>query len=67
MGEDEQIRGELDSLKEEHRSLDMMIGNISDGSSSFDQLHLRRLKKRKLWVKDRISHLLTELQPDIIA
>ena len=33
----------------------------------FDQLRLRRLKKRKLLLKDQISKIESELLPDIIA
>lgn len=32
-----------------------------------DQLRLRRLKKRKLWLKDMITKLESELIPDIDA
>lgn len=67
MGEDDQIRAEIGSLKEEHQSLDSMICDMDGGANNFDQLQMRRLKKRKLWLKDRISHLLDDLQPDIIA
>lgn len=67
MGDDDKIRDELVSLQEEHRSLDGMICDLGDAANSFNQLQMRRLKKRKLWLKDRISHLLSELQPDIIA
>lgn len=66
MGEEEIIRSELDSLKQEHQSLNSMIEGM-DETNSFNQLQIRRLKKRKLWIKDRISHLMAELQPDIIA
>jgi hypothetical protein len=33
----------------------------------FDQLQLRRLKKRKLALKDQINKIESELLPDIIA
>ena len=67
MGDDDQIRNELGSLQEEHRTLDDMIADLGEAANNFNQLQMRRLKKRKLWIKDRISHLLSELQPDIIA
>lgn len=68
MGDDDQIRAELDSLQEEHQNLDAMIGDIGvTTTTTFDQLQMRRLKKRKLWLKDRISFLHSQLEPDIIA
>jgi len=65
MGEEERILEEIEALRKEHRSLDVMVENL--GTSAFDQLQLQRLKKRKLMIKDKISHLEAELHPDIIA
>lgn len=67
MGEDHEIEAELETLKQEHRSLDAMIDDMEAESNAFNQLQLKRLKKRKLWLRDRMSHLLSELEPDIIA
>jgi hypothetical protein len=61
---EEEIRAKLHSLQEEHRDLDAVIARI--GSTS-DELLLRRLKKRKLLLKDRISILEGMLEPDIPA
>lgn len=63
MNEEEKILEELESLKEEHRSLDDKIAN----GSGLDLLQLQRLKKRKLWLKDQIARLHSVLHPDIIA
>jgi len=65
MGEEERILEEIEALRKEHRELDVMIENL--GSSAFDQLQLQRLKKRKLMIKDKVSHLEGLLHPDIIA
>jgi len=65
-GEQQALRQRLEELKSEHRDLDEAIARLSD-SSPFDQLQLRRLKKRKLQLKDRIDKLESELLPDIIA
>jgi hypothetical protein len=43
-----------------------VIGRLSADPSQ-DQLQLRRLKKRKLFLKDQIQRLRTRLIPDIIA
>lgn len=63
MDEDEKIMQRLALLEDEHRSLDVMI---EDGSN-MDPLHIKRLKKRKLRLKDEISRLHDILYPDIIA
>ena len=52
-------------LRSEHRDLDSVIARVS--GSIADQLHLQRLKKRKLRLKDEISWLESRLVPDIIA
>lgn len=56
----------LHELRSEHRDLDTVIARLS-GQSSLDQLHLQRLKKRKLMLKDEISWLESRLIPDNIA
>lgn len=53
-------------LKQEHRDLDDAIQALS-GASAADQLQLRRLKKKKLFLKDEIGRLKNRLLPDIIA
>ena len=53
-------------LRIEHRDLDVAI-NALEGTYAADQLQIQRLKKRKLWLKDRISAISDQLTPDIIA
>ncbi len=61
-----EIREEIVRLTDEHRALDdEIIGMETSGTA--DQLHIRRLKKRKLVLKDRITALEDQLLPDIIA
>lgn len=64
--QDEQLVSELAILREEHRDLDSAI-NALEGITAADQLQIQRLKKRKLWLKDRIIALSDQLTPDIIA
>ena len=45
------------------RGLDAMIGAIGQ-QTRFDELQLRRLKKRKLQIKDAITLLQMQLVPD---
>lgn len=61
-----QLMAELARLREEHRDLDVAI-NALEGITAADQLQIQRLKKRKLFLKDRIISLSDQLTPDIIA
>lgn len=56
----------LDELRREHRALDQQITDRQVGVIS-DPLTLKRLKKRKLQLKDQISRIEDQLYPDIIA
>lgn len=62
----EALKVKLAALRTEHRDLDDVIARLSE-QAPFDQLQLRRLKKRKLLLKDQISKIESELLPDIIA
>ena len=66
MSEQEALRQKLVELELEHRDLDDVIARLTE-RAPFDQLQLQRLKKRKLVIKDQISHIEAELLPDIIA
>ena len=62
----EGIAQKLADLRQEHRDLDETIKNLSEDPWK-DQLMLRRLKKRKLKLKDWISQLESKLIPDLDA
>lgn len=69
MTEDEDIaelRARLHELQVEHRDLDEVINRIT-ASPPHDELLLRRLKKRKLLLKDKITLIERMLTPDIPA
>ena len=53
-------------LKEEHRDLDAAILRLAE-DPGVDQLRLRRMKKRKLKLKDWIAYLESRLIPDLDA
>ena len=61
-----QMRQRLHELQLEHRDLDTSIHRIAD-DPSHDQLALTRMKRRKLLLKDQISWIERQLDPDIPA
>lgn len=60
------LRKRLEALRVEHRDLDDVIERMSEGPY-VDQLQVRRLKKRKLMLKDHIARLESRLIPDLDA
>jgi len=65
--EDErELRAQLARLMQEHRDLDAAIEALQ-GAAGSDLLQVQRLKKRKLFLKDRITFVEDQLTPDIIA
>jgi len=56
----------LRSLRIEHRDLDDVIARLQM-DLRVDELRLKRLKKRKLLLKDQITRLESELIPDLNA
>lgn len=62
----EVLRVELEVLKREHRDLDAAIEALHDKGGA-DMLTLKRLKKQKLALKDKIVALEDRILPDIIA
>lgn len=63
---DRELREELVKLRSEHRVLDDEILAL-EANGSIDQLTIRRLKKKKLALKDQITKIEDQLLPDIIA
>jgi hypothetical protein len=61
-----QLRVKLRQLEQEHADLDAAITAL-ELSGTGDQLQLRRLKKKKLALKDQIISIENLLIPDIIA
>jgi hypothetical protein len=57
------IKNRLDEMKSEHRDLDRRITHVSKGMH-IDPLELKRLKKRKLYLKDQIATLADQLPSD---
>jgi hypothetical protein len=60
------IRDRIAVLTIEHRDLDEVIARLSDDPVQ-DELQLKRLKRRKLLLKDHIALLQRQLVPDARA
>lgn len=56
----------LRELRLSHRDLDYLIGRLQH-DPMVDQLRIRRLKKRRLLLRDMIATLESELIPDLDA
>lgn len=66
MDDDEIIRKRLLDMRIEHRDLDDVIARLAE-NPYVDQVQMRRLKKRKLQLKDQIARLESMLIPDLNA
>ena len=53
-------------VTQEHRDLDTAIARLTADPAQ-DELQLRRLKRRKLLLKDQITRLMRQLDPDVLA
>ncbi|HEX8885387.1 MAG TPA: DUF465 domain-containing protein [Noviherbaspirillum sp.] len=62
----EDIKKRIIELEVEHRDLDSVIDMLS-ANGQHEELQLRRLKKRRLQLKDHITLLKMQLIPDIPA
>ncbi|MFO1316849.1 MAG: YdcH family protein [Burkholderiales bacterium] len=54
------------ALKLEHRDLDTAIAHL-ELDATHDELQLRRMKRRKLLLKDQIARLERQMDPDVPA
>jgi hypothetical protein len=66
MRDPEALKRRIAELQIEHRGLDATIAALVD-VPPVDELQVRRLKKRKLQIKDSIVQLEMRLVPDIPA
>ena len=62
----EKIKHHIIELGIEHRDLDDAIARLTADVEP-DELQIRRLKKRKLWLKDEMTRLQMQITPDIRA
>ncbi|WP_308916529.1 YdcH family protein [Jannaschia sp. LMIT008] len=66
MSREDVMRVRLSVLRQEHRDLDDAIAAL-EAQPRPDMLTVRRLKKQKLGLRDRIARIEDDLTPDIIA
>lgn len=59
----ERLHQQLATLQQEHRELDEAIAQLQ-AQAGYDQLKVKRMKKRKLLLKDMISRINSLLIPD---
>lgn len=64
--DERELRDLLAKLRAEHRDLDIEIV-ATEAAGRADQLQIKRLKKKKLQLKDQIKSVEDQLTPDIIA
>jgi hypothetical protein len=60
------LQRQIIELQIEHRDLDFLIDRMVQ-EPAHDELQLRRLKKRRLKLKDAITLLQLQLEPDVPA
>ncbi|MBL4602740.1 MAG: DUF465 domain-containing protein [Emcibacteraceae bacterium] len=64
--DEDDILEKIQQLRVQHRDLDDAISALIEAGTS-NMLQIRRLKKQKLLLKDKIAKLDDDLLPDIIA
>ncbi len=62
----DELNRRIIELQVEHRDLDQIIATL-EAQTGRDDLQIRRLKKRKLQIKDAVTLLQIQLEPDIPA
>lgn len=60
------LQQRIGELTVEHRDLDMAIARI-ERDAGHDEISVRRMKRRKLLLKDEIARLQRQLDPDVMA
>jgi len=67
MEDQEELQAKLAEYQSEHKALDHMIEIAMASDKPVNLLHMQQLKKKKLWLKDMIKKIESDLIDDIIA
>lgn len=67
MEDEEELRQKLAEYKNEHKILDETIERLMASDKPINLFHMQQLKKKKLWFKDMIQKIESDLIDDIIA
>ena len=62
----EELQEKLVELEREHKDLDEVIDRLRN-TPPVDFLQMKRLQKKKLFLKDQIQKIRSDIIPDIIA
>lgn len=65
--EQEELQSKLAEYRGEHKALDEVIEKAMTSDTPVNLLHMQQLKKKKLWLKDMIQKIESDLIDDIIA
>ena len=66
MNDNNKLIQKLKDYEQEHSDLDQILIQLQE-KHTVDFLQIQRLKKRKLALKDKITSIKNELEPDSIA
>lgn len=67
MEDQEELQLKLAEYQSEHKALDEMIERSLQSDQPVNLFHMQQLKKKKLWLKDMIQKIESDLIDDIIA
>lgn len=67
MEDQEELAEKLAEYQNEHKALDSMIDRLMASDQPVNLFEMQSLKKKKLWLKDMIEKIRSDLIDDIIA
>ncbi len=67
MQDQEELQMKLAEYRAEHKALDEMIERVLKSDQPVNLFNMQQLKKKKLWLKDMIQKIESDLIDDIIA
>lgn len=67
MEDQEELLLRLEQYRTEHKALDQHIARCMAGEEPTNLIQVQMLKKKKLWLKDMIEKIESDLIDDIIA